>query len=81
MINTTLTAGDLSAPIFVIMYRLTPDEMPHNEIVIAPIPSLTVGSDHNICSTLGGFVTFVRGRYETKQDDENLEIYEDLMRM
>lgn len=72
MLNTTF------APNFGMIYRLTPDKMPHNEIVTVPIPGLSVGPDCNIYSTQEGFVTFFRESYETMQDSKNLDAHEDM---
>ena len=69
VVNTTFTAGGLAAPIFVIVYGLTPKEMPGNNIVTVPVPGLTVGSDTQIYSKREGFITFVRGKYEVKDTE------------
>ena len=34
LLNRTFTAGGLAAPIFVVIYGLTPNEMPKNDIVV-----------------------------------------------
>ena len=82
VLNTTFTAGGLAAPIFVIIYGLTADEMPCNEIVTVPIPGLTVGADRNVYCDKEGYVTFVRGNYECKdgeeQEQEDVELEGDL---
>ena len=76
-----MTAGGLSASFFVIIYSHTLDQMPFNKIVTIPIPWFTVGPDCNIYSTQEGYVTFVRGKYETKdndsQDTSNNELNDD----
>ena len=69
VLNTTFTAGGLAAPIFVVCYGLTYNEMPYNDIVTLPIPGLIVGSDRNIYSNKEGFITFVRGNYESSNDN------------
>ena len=76
VLNSTFTAGGLAAPIFVVCYGLTLVDMPYNDIVVVPIPGLTVGADRNIYSTKEGFLVFVRGNYEAddiQNDDERDE--------
>lgn len=70
---STFTAEGLAAPIFVMIYRLTPDKMPHNEIVTIPIPRLIVGSEHNIYPAKEvDYVTVVREMFETLPEREEL---------
>ena len=74
VINSTFTAGGLASPLFVVVYRLSREEMPSDEIITLEIDRLTTESDHDIYSTNKGKVTFVRGKYEVKEDelsDEN----------
>ena len=61
VLNTTFTAGGLVAPIFAVVYGLTPDEMPQNDIVTLPINGFTAGADRYIYSNKDGYVVFVRG--------------------
>ena len=61
VLNTTFTAGGLTAPIFVAVHGLSLEEMPNNEIVTVAIPNLVVGSDRDFYSNETGFITFVRG--------------------
>ena len=72
VLNTTFTAGGLSAPIFAVVYGLKPDEMPNSEIVTLAVPGLTVGSERNIYCKKEGYITFVRGKYgdEENHDDD-----------
>lgn len=44
VLNNTFTAGGLSAPIFVIVYGLSREEMPGSEFVTIPVEGLAVGS-------------------------------------
>ena len=61
VLNTTFTAGGISAPIFVAVHGLSLEEMPRNDIVTISVPNLVVGSDRDIYTQGNGFVTFVRG--------------------
>lgn len=61
MINSTFTAGGLSAPLFVNVYGLTSEEMPSSEIITIPVPGLAVGSHQDVYSTGVGYLTFVKG--------------------
>ena len=61
VINSTFTAGGLSAPIFVTLFGLTEDEMPTDEIICLEVPGLVAGSHQNLYSGGAGFITFVRG--------------------
>ena len=71
VLNTTFTAGGLTAPLFVTIYGLSPDEMPENDIVSIPIKGFTPGSERDLNSTRVGYVTFVRGQCD--YFDENTE--------
>lgn len=62
MLNTTFTTGGLTAPIFVTIYFLTPDEIPENNIVRIPIKGFTSGSERDLCSSKVQYVNFVRGQ-------------------
>ena len=71
VLNTTFTAGGLAAPIFVIIYGLTLDEMPKNAIVMVPIPGYTVGGDRHIYSKKEGYIVFVRGKFDVGKENDN----------
>ena len=75
VINSTFTAGGLSAPIFVVVYGCSGDEMPDNDILTMKVPGLTVGSDQDVYSSGMGFLTFIRGKHSKdindEEDDEN----------
>ena len=60
VLNNTFTSGGLAAPLFVVCYGLTLEEMPYNDIVTVPISGFTVCADRNIYSSKEGYVTFVR---------------------
>ena len=64
VVNNTFTAGGLSAPLFVVVYGMTVDEMPGDDIITIEVPGLTVGSDLDVYSSGVGYLTFVRGNYE-----------------
>ena len=70
VINSTFTAGGLSAPVFITIFGLTGDEMPANDTITIEIPGLTAGSHQNIYATGSGFITFVRGNYTGKDNGE-----------
>ena len=74
VINSTFTAGGLSAPIFVSVFGLSDDEMPFNEIITVPVPGLAVGSHQDVYSGGIGFLTFIKGsgKYSnsTSENDE-----------
>ena len=81
VLNTTFTAGGLSAPIFIVVYELTLEEMPKNDIVVLPIQGFTVGADRCIYSDKNGYVVFVRGNYKNdgqSDDDINQENNDDI---
>ena len=61
VVNSTFTAGGLSAPIFVCVYGLSYDEMPKDGMICLEIPGLYSGSHQNIYSNGVGFLVFVRG--------------------
>ena len=73
VLNTTFTAGGLSAPIFVVVYGLTPEEMPQNNIVTVPIEGLTVGSERDIYCRKEGYITFVCGKYDIDEVEETVQ--------
>ena len=73
VINCTFTAGGLSAPLFVVVYGMSMEEMPFDDIVILEVPGLTVGSDVDVYSTGKGFLTFVRGKSDNEEDDQHTE--------
>lgn len=61
VINSTFTAGGLSAPIFVTVFGLSNEEMSGSSIITVEVPGLTVGSHQDVYSAGVGFLTFVRG--------------------
>ena len=61
VINSTFTAGGLSAPIFVSVFGLSNEEMPGSDIITIEVPGLAVGSHQDVYSSGVGFLTFVRG--------------------
>ena len=61
VINSSFTAGGLSAPIFVSVFGLTVDEMKGADIITVEVPGLTVGSHQDVYSSGIGFLTFVQG--------------------
>ena len=61
VVNSTFTAGGLSAPIFVCVYGMTYDEMPADAMICLEIPGLYSGSHQNTYSNSVGFLVFVRG--------------------
>ena len=69
VINSTFTAGGLSAPIFVSVFGLSQEEMPSSDIVTIPVPGLTVGSHQDIYSSGVGYLTFVKGSGAYKGHD------------
>ena len=72
VINSTFTAGGLSAPIFVSVFGLTNEEMSGPEdIVTVEVPGLTVGSHQDVYSTGIGYLSFVRGSGSTGNNDAN----------
>ena len=73
VLNNTFTGGGLAAPIFAVIYGLTPDELPNgDDILTIPVPGLTVGADQNIYNTKEGYIVFVRGNH-CKDNFENHE--------
>ena len=64
VLNTTFTAGGLTAPVFVTVYGMTSNEMPQDEIVTVPVKELFVEGDRNVFCEEEGFITFVRGNHE-----------------
>ena len=61
VVNSTFTAGGLSAPIFIAVYGLTAEEMPRDDIITIDVPGLVSGSHQNIYSCGTGYITCVRG--------------------
>ena len=70
VINSTFTAGGLSAPIFVAVYGLSNEEMPGTEIMTIEVPGLTVGSHQDVYSNGVGYLTFVKGSGEYNSNNE-----------
>lgn len=58
VLNRICTAGGLTVPVFVVVYALGTDDMPHNDIVTVPIDGLTVAGDQNLYSVGNGWQTF-----------------------
>ena len=83
VLNMTFTAGGLSAPIFTVIYGLIQQEMPYNDIVKIPIKGLLVGPERNVYTSKEGYLVFVRGKYDMKdneiddREEENDENYDD----
>ena len=75
VINSTFTAGGLSAPIFVAIYGLTREEMPNEDIITIAVPGLVAGSSQNLYSTGDGYITFVCGIDSTKESTAVNEIH------
>ena len=74
VLNTTFTGGGLSAPIFAVVYGLTPDELPNgDEILTIPIPGLIVGAERNIYLTKEGYLVFVRGNYDKESNTDEVD--------
>ena len=69
VINCTFTAGGLSSPFFVVVYGLTPEEMPADEIVTTEVPQHTFGSDQDVYSYGIGYLTFVWVMYSKDDAD------------
>ena len=65
-VNSTITAGGRTAPIFAVIYGLSAKEMPADEIVVCKIKSLVVASNMN-GNTQNGFLVFVRGSQDVVQ--------------
>ena len=61
VINSTFTAGGISAPIFVTVYGLTKNEMPNDDIITIIVPGLVAGGHQDLYSSGEGFLSFVRG--------------------
>ena len=80
VLNTTFTAGRLTATIFVMVYGLGSDEMSFDELVTVLLQGLIVAGDRNIYSIGTGYLTFVHGKYYSsgipskESDDLNLPI-------
>ena len=76
VINSTFTAGGLSAPIFICMYGLTSDEMPNDDMIHFSVPGFVSGSHQNLYSEGSGIVVFVKGgdhRKEQVEDEFNAD--------
>ena len=69
MMELIAGSGGLAVPTFVVVYRLTPNEMPKKDIVSVPIPGLTIGCDWNIYNFKNGYVVFVRGKFECDSEE------------
>ena len=67
VLNSTFTAGGLTAPLFVSIYGLSKEEMPNDDCIAIPVPGLTVGFMQDICSSGEGFISFVRGNNELNE--------------
>ena len=63
VINCTFTAGGLSSPLFVVVYGLTNEELPNEEMITLEIPGLTVGANQDVYSSGKGYLTFVKGKH------------------
>ena len=74
VINSTFTAGGISAPIFVTVYGCTREEMPRDGIITITVPGLVAGAHENLYSNGSGFITFVRGK---DYQDGNIATLED----
>ena len=61
VINSTFTAGGLSAPIFITCFGLSQEEIPGDDIITITVPGLSIGSQQDVYSQGKGFITFVRG--------------------
>ena len=87
VINSTFTAGGLSAPIFIAVYGLSIFEMPGDKMISISVPGLVAGSHMNIYSGGTGFITFVRGlckqdstvRSNISEQSNNIETSESTM--
>ena len=68
--NNTFTAGGRCAPAFVCVYGLSAEEMPGDDIVVVPIEGLVASSNLN-GSMQKGFMVFIRGKYDPKDEGVN----------
>ena len=59
VLNSTFTAGGLSAPIFVVVYGLGVDELPYDDIVTVKVKGLVAASSRNVLTPGDGYVSFV----------------------
>ena len=73
VINSTFTAGGLSAPIFLAVYGLSRSEMPKDDIITRAVPGLIAGSAQNLYSSGEGFVTFVCGAESKDENEHNMD--------
>ena len=71
-LNNTFTAGGAYAPVFACIYGLSAEEIPRDEIVVKKVEGLVASSGQNV-STQEGFVVYIRGKYETKEEIEEKE--------
>ena len=81
VINSTFTAGGVSAPIFVAIYGLSSTEMPGDSIITIEVPGLVAGSQSNLYSHGSGYVCFVRGIKEpcaVINEDNDIPVTNDL---
>ena len=58
------------SPLFVVIYGLTLEEMPKDDLVTIEVPGLTVSSDQDAYSSGVGFITFVQGKFDPMDNDE-----------
>ena len=75
-LNNTFTAGGQCAPIFACIFGLKPKEMPRDEIVVCRCKGLVAASNVN-GSMDDGFVVFIRGKFETVSEREDLSHQDD----
>ena len=71
VLNSTFTTDGLSAPLFIVVYRLGVDEVPFNDMVKVKVKGLVAASNRNVISAGDGFVTFMRGKYEPDNEPRN----------
>jgi hypothetical protein len=71
-LNNTFTAGGLSAPVFACVYGCTPQEMPGDEIVVLEVKGLVAAANMN-ASQSKGYVVFIRGKYQTQKELDEIE--------
>ena len=69
VMNTTITAGGLSPPLFIVIYGLGSDEMPNDDIVSCRVKGLVPSANRNVLTQGHGYITFVRGKYDTGGND------------
>ena len=71
VLNSTITAGGMSAPLFIVVYGLGSDEMPHDDIITCRVKGLVPAANRNVLSQGHGFITFVRGKYDKGDESQN----------